>query len=332
MALTFTSDLLPYDKFLRAGYIEGLTYNVNILNTMSVGTIRYGSELTEGFKKTTAYWNDFGKIERRDITSDAAQTSEKITRNEHSDFKTFWKFTPVEWQLTAFKTSDNMTDGEVMLMIGRKLAEKKVEYTVRRAISLVATAIKSNANMVVTNADNITVADVVRAKAKFGDAFGRLKALIMHSAAYYTLVAGQITQDKYTKIGDNLTMYGGQPATMGVPVIVTDNPELVGEGGVYDTLFLTDGAVTLRDNGDTEFSAGRIHGHENLKSIMQGEGDMWNNVKGYQLKSTVGNNPTEEALDTSSNWEKWDKNDKNTAGVVISSKADVDAALNAAKA
>lgn len=324
--LTFLSDLLPYDSYLRAGYIEGLDYYVNILNSASNGTIRYGSELTAGLKKTTAYFKDFGTIGRRDITSDAVQETEKIQRAEHTAFKTFWKLKPVAWQWTAFKTSDNMTVEEVMLMVGKKFAEKKLEYTVRRAISILAAAVKSNTDMVVESENNLTVAEILLAKAKFGDAAGRLKALVMHSAAYYTLIAGQM-KGEVQNIGENLMLYGGSPATMGVPVIVTDNPELVGAEGVYDTLYLTDSAVTLNDNGSTTFLADTIAGHENIKSIMQGEGDMWNYVKGYQLKSTAGTNPTEEALDNPSNWEKWEKSNKDTAGVVISTKADVAAAL-----
>ena len=329
--LTFLGDLLPYDEQLRSGYIEGLDYYVNILNSASNGTIRYGSELTAGLKKTTAYFKDFGTIERRDITSDAIQETEKIQRAERSEFKTFWKLKPVAWQWTAFKTADNMSVEDVMFMIGKKFAEKKLEYTVRRAISILAAAIKSNATMVVSSTDNITVAEVLLAKAKFGDAAGKLKALVMHSAAYFTLIAGQI-KGEVTTIGENLMLYGGSPATMGIPVIVTDNPELVGAEGAYDTLFLTDSAVTLNDNGSSTYIADTVPGHENIKSLMQGEGDMWNYVKGYQLKSTAGTNPTEEALDDSANWEKWEKSDKNTAGVVISTKADVATALNTANA
>ena len=65
---------------------------------------------------------------------------------------------------------------------------------------------------------------------------------------------------------------------------------------------------------------------------MQGEGDMWNTVKGYQTKSTVGNNPTEAELDNPANWEKWEVSDKNTAGVVITAKADIETALNGSNA
>lgn len=324
MALTFLSDLVPYDGYLRSGYIEKLTYSVNILNAASAGTIRLESENTTGTKKHEAYFKDFLEIERRDITVDTAQTASKIERAEHTAFKTFWKAKPAAWQWSAFKTSDNMSNEEVMLIVGQKLAEKKIAYTVKLALTITAAAIGSQAALVVNSeANNFTVNTEIEAMAKFGDAAERLKALVMHSAVFFTLVKDQVLNTKYN-IGEGLMLYGGSPATMGKPVIVTDNPALTytsGEATLYKTLFLTDGAVTLRDNGNTQYAMDTVLGNENISQIFQGEGDMWNYVKGYQLKSTVGTNPTEEDLATTSNWERWVNTDKLTAGVLIKSKA-----------
>lgn len=328
MALTFVADLIPYESYLRTGYIESLDYNVNILNAGSVGTIKLESELTTGFKKNEAFFKDFGKISRRDVTADTAQTSHKIERNEHTAFKTFWKFEPVEWTWTAFKTADNMSNEEVMYMVGKKLAEKKVEYTVNQAITIACAAIGSVADMNVdSSSKNISVMDILKAKQRFGDQASKLRALIMHSASFYTMVGDQMLNSKYT-LGEGLMMYGGAPATGGMPVIVTDNPELIvsGEGAtaVYRTLALTDSAVILKDNGNTQFAMNTVTGQENLKNIFQGEGDMWNYVKGYQLKSTIGNNPSDTELANTASWEKWVKSNKDTAGVVIKAKADLD--------
>lgn len=327
MALTFLSDLLPYDQYLRTGYIEQLTYAVNILNAASGGTIRLESENTTGTKKHEAFFHDFGTMERRDITTDSAQVAEKIERAEHTAFKTFWKFKPVAWQWTAFKTSDNMTNDEVMFMVGRKLAEKKVEFTVKQAITICAAAIGSCANCVVdASSQNFSMATEIDAMARFGDAASRLRALIMHSAVFFTLFKDQVLNTKFT-LGEGLMMYGGTPATMNKPVIVTDNPELTYQdsGAIkYKTLFLTDNAVTLRDNGNTQFAMQTQVGNENLASLFQGEGDMWNYVKGYQLKPTVGTNPTDSKLSNPLSWEMWVNTEKLTAGVLIKSKAALD--------
>lgn len=325
MALTFLSDLLPYEQYLRTGYIEQLTYAVNILNSASAGTIKLESENTTGTKKHEAFFKDFGTIERRDITVDSTQDIEKITRAEHTAFKTFWKFKPVAWQWTAFKTSDNMSNEEVMYLVGRKLAEKKVEFTVKQAITICAAAISSQTDCVIdATASNFNIGTEIDALSKFGDAAGRLKALVMHSAVFFTLMKDQVLNTKYT-LGEGLMMYGGSPATMNKPVVVTDNPELTydSSGTKYRTLFLTEDAVTLRDNGNTQYAMQTQVGNENLASIFQGEGDMWNYVKGYQLKSSVGTNPPMSDLSNKSNWEMWVNTTKLTAGILINSKADI---------
>ncbi len=119
---------------------------------------------------------------------------------------------------------------------------------------------------------------------------------------------------------------------MNKPVVVTDAPELVYLSAdkvtpLYKTLFLSPGAVTIRDNGETKVGLQDKLGYENMKSLFQAEGDMWNYVKGYQLKSTANpaSNPALSVLADSANWEQWVNSVKLTAGVVIKSAADIDA-------
>lgn len=95
MALTFLSDLLPYDQYLRTGYIEQLTYAVNILNAASGGTIRLESENTTGTKKHEAFFRDFGTMERRDITTDSAQVAERLNAPNIPRSKPFGSSSPL---------------------------------------------------------------------------------------------------------------------------------------------------------------------------------------------------------------------------------------------
>lgn len=330
MALTLLSDLVPYEQYFRTGYKEGLDYFVNIFGPNSNNTIQLEAEDTTGLKKNIAIWKSFGNISRRDITVDTAQDSHKIERAEHTAFKTFWKFEPVEFQLTAFKTSDNMTPEEVMMMIGEELAKNKLVYTITRAINIVSAAISSQTALVkdyAAEGKNFTVGRCVDATALFGDQANGLRALVMHSAVFFSLVKDQMVNYTFDS-GSGLMLYGGSPATYGKPVIVTDNPGLMykddAENQCYKTLFLSEGAVTISDNGSTKAIAQTVAGFENIKQIFQAEGDMWNYAKGYQLKSTVGNNPTDADLATPANWEKWVTSNKNTAGVLIKSLGNLD--------
>lgn len=331
MALTLLNDLVHYENFFRLGYVEGLSHRVNILNAQSGGTIRASSEFTAGMKKSIAYFKDFGTITRRDITVDTAQTPEKIVRDEYYAFKTFWKMTPIQFQLSAFKTADKMTDEEVYVMIGRKLAEMKMDYTVKQALAVVAAAIESGTTSTVKDytsgtPDNFTVDKIPEALALYGDAASRLRALVMHSAVFYPMVKDQITNFQFDT-GAGLAMWGGSPATYNLPVVVTDNPELVytSNGNTfYKTLLLSEGAVTINDNGDTKAAVDTIIGNENIKSMYQAEGDMWNYVKGYKYTgSDIAQNPAAANLTDPDLWTKWTASYKDTAGVLIKSKGSV---------
>ena len=333
MALTLLNDLVPYELYFRTGYMEGLDYFVNIFGANSNNTIRLESENSTGLKKNMAIWKSFGNITRRDITVDTAQDSHKIERAEHTAFKTFWKFKPVEFQLSAFKTSDNMTPEQVMFMIGNELAKNKLVYSVSRAIAIVSTAIASQGEALTKDyaaeGKNFTVSRCVDATALFGDQANALKAMVMHSAVFFSMVKDQMVNYQFNG-GSNLMLYGGSPATYGKPVVITDNPALMykddAQNQCYKTLFLSEGAVTLADNGNTTAAAQTVVGNENIKQLFQAEGDMFNYVKGYQLKSTVGSNPTDADLSTPANWEKWVTSNKNTAGVLIKSFGNLDVA------
>lgn len=331
MALTLLNDLIPYEKYFRLGYIEGITYRLDILNSRSNGVIQADSEFTSGTKKNIAFWQDFGEIARRDITVDSAQDMSKISRNERAEFKTFWKFPPVQFQWSAFKTADKMTPEEVYIMIGRKLAEKKLDYIVKQALMLAVAAISSGTTNTVKDytdpAANFTVEKIPEAQALFGDAASKLKALVMHSAVFFPLVKDQILNYQFDT-GSGLMLYGGTPATMGYPVIVTDNPELVYKDASqnlrYKTLLLADGAVRINDNGKTEALAQTMGGYENIKSFFQAEGDVWNEVKGYEYKGAdIAANPTWANLTDPTRWAKWCNTYKDTAGVLIKSAGSV---------
>ena len=331
MALTLLKDLIPYENFVRTGYIEGITYRLNILNQNSNGTIQADSEFTAGTKKNIAFWEDFGEMARRDITVDTAQEAGKISRNERAEFKTFWKFKPIQFQWSAFKTADRMTPEEVYYMIGRKLAEKKLDFIVKQSLMLAVAAISSGGTATTKDytspAENFTVEKIPEAQALYGDAAGKLKALVMHSAVYFPLIKDQLVNYKFDT-GSGLMLYGGSPATMGLPVIVTDNPELTytTEGGdvMYKTLLLANGAVRINDNGDTQAGADTILGNENIKGLFQAEGDVWNEVKGYEYKgSDIGKNPSLTNLADPTKWAKWCNTYKDTAGVLIKSAGSV---------
>lgn len=334
MAFTVLGDLRHYENYLRLGYVEGITYRMNLFNSQSNGTIIGESEYTAGMQKFNAFFPDFGTIERRDITIDSAQESEKIVRDEFYSFKTFWKMRPQEFQQAAFKTADKMSPEQVYIMIGRKLAEHKLDYLVKQALMITCAALDSTIGKDVSTVrdytdgtpENFTVDKIPEAMAIFGDRAGALKALVMHSAVFFPIVKDQMLNFQFDS-GSGVAIYGGSPATYGLPVIVTDNPELVytdSGSTFYKTLLLSERAVRIADNGETTVASDFIMGRENLKNLFQAEGDIWNEVKGYNyIGANRGQNPPVADLVDPDNWKIWTNTVKDTAGVLIKSKGSV---------
>ena len=115
-------------------------------------------------------------------------------------------------------------------MVARKLAEKKKTlYNINQAINIAAAAIESNGAATVldlaTTGKSLTVDKLVNAQAKFGDQASNLGCLVMHSAVYFAMVKNQMVNYQFDT-GAGIILYGGTPATMNKPVVVTDAPEL----------------------------------------------------------------------------------------------------------
>ena len=334
MPITALADLLPYENQLRTGYIDEGTQIVNIFNAASNGTIKLTETALKGTLSKTAFYKDFGHVSRRDITSMSDQATHKIQRDERSDFRTYFKFEPVEWMDESFWTADRKQADAVMYMIGTRLARLKLQSAIDQALNIGAAAIASQgADTVLDLTDgtprNLLQPEITLARSKWGARFNDLKLMVMHSSVFFPLVQNQ-TVNMLFDLGAGITLYGGSPATLGMPTLVTDQASLVYDDNgtvCFKTLFLTEGAINILDDGFINAALASVVGKENLAKIFQAEWSMWNNVKGYQLKASANPsaNPSDAVLQDPSNWSKWVANKTNTAGVLVKSIADLNA-------
>ena len=108
MAITVLSDLIPFANQFRQGYIDAMVEASNLFNSGSNGAIIFRDSDAKGTLNKTAFFKDFGTVGRRDITANTAQDSEKIERDYHTSFRTYFKLKPIEWQDEAFWTADRM--------------------------------------------------------------------------------------------------------------------------------------------------------------------------------------------------------------------------------
>lgn len=325
MALVLLGDLVIYNEQITGGYLEGLAYVANLFNNQTNGAFRITSTDMKGLTSIESYFKDFGSVTRRDPTTQAAVASSKIGQDEHGKFKVFRSFPPIEFAFTALKTA-GYTDAQIMFYIGRKLAEKKMLDNVRTSIAALRGAIGTRGTAGIRNLDTtIKATDPLKALALMGDRASELSILVMHSKPFFDLAIDQIENFKFAEVAGHI-LYGGSPATFGKPILVTDTPELIeGAGTVedptkYTSLFLTSGAVTIEDNGDTKALSQMIGGQTNIAQLFQAEWDSWLNVKGYDFDiTTAGTNPDNSALADVDNWTMWVNDIKLSAGLMLKS-------------
>lgn len=347
MAITTTGDLKPFENQIRAGYIDELSRVANIFNAGSMGAIRFRDYDAAGTLTKESYLKDFGTHSRRDPSSTSSQIAEKIERAEHTMFRTFHKFNRVEFIDEAFNTADNKGVDYVYFLIGQRLAKVKLLASIGQAINVGAAAIESGGtgagsagtvlDLTSPTEKNFTQSQINYARLKWGDRMSELRCMVMHSSAFLVLSQNQLLNEKYD-VGAGMVLYGGTPGTLGMPIVVTDNEHLMyteDDKIYYKTLILTLDAIVVGDgNNANPGTTGSVHAHaateggkENLISGFQAEWSMWNQVKGYQLKSTASpsENPSDAVLANPLSWEKWVAEKRNTAGILVKAPADLDA-------
>ena len=142
----------------------------------------------------------------------------------------------------------------------------------------------------------------------------------MHSKAYFDLVKEQISAN-ITNVADRV-IYGGTPATLNRPVIISDVPALTDANGsatdTYNTLGLVADGVVISESEQSDIISEIVTGLENLVFRIQGEYAFNVKCKGFKWDVTNGGaNPTDTALGTTTNWDKAATDNKDLAGVRI---------------
>ncbi len=317
------SDFTIYNAQFFGGMFEKIDQMLSVFNGASRNSVqlvqaqKLGEFAKEQFFKSVTG----GLISRRDVTSVAAVESKKLSTDEIISVKINRKIGPAEHTLDSFRkvAKDPM---EFSYVIGQMVGEEKVKDLLNTGILALAAALGGQTSVVYDATGQTTktlqTLHLVNGLSRFGDASGKIIAWTMHSKNYFDLVKDQIS-DKMVNVADAI-VYGGTPATLGRPVIVTDCPGLVTEGTVdaYGVLGLTEGAVVVSESEQQEIETQKKLGGENITMIIQGEYAFNVELKGFKWDvSNGGANPTNAALGTATNWDKVMSSYKDLGGIFV---------------
>ncbi len=299
-----------YNSEFYAGWLEGLAQEVDVFNEKSNMTIMLASESYIGsFFKEAGYDRIANLITRRDVTSDASATDNRMALQELVGVDMASKIGPV------FETEENFkrrgrSVGEMAEIIGRQAAEEYLKTALDHIVAAligttgVGTALTdASAAGSTTNHKHLT-----KAMRMFGDKGRNISAFLMNSESFYDLVDDKIDNFVIDTVAGAQIVSGVTMGALGKPIIVSDIEALTydaGAGDLKNRIFgLMQGSASALQRGATRIAVQEVTGQENLGWRYQGEYNYLMKVEGYAWDTTAGINPTAAAIATPANWSR----------------------------
>jgi hypothetical protein len=332
MAISTSNDYKIYNDQVRSAYAERLAQAVNGFFTQTRGAVIVQDATIPGDYIKGSFWKfPSGLVTRRIAGNasgyDSAATPVTIAQGEDVRVRLSRKIGPVESTLDGLRKIV-ATPAEFSQVVGEMAAEAVMQKMLQDAVKALVAALNRSPylnDISASTADSsLNRGALASGLALMGDRASDVVCWVMHSKAYFDLVAKDIAVATSTDtLVANIALYGGTPATLGKPVIVTDEPGLVLDETVdkYYTLGLTAGAAMIEaDNQLTEIIMDTVTGAENLRVRIQGERDWFLGLKGFAWDTANGGaNPDDTALATATNWDAASSDMKQRAGIIIKS-------------
>lgn len=317
------SDFTIYEEEFYGGMNDVIARNTTAFNGASANAIRLVQQAHVGNFLKEAYFAQIANlVTRRDITSTAAVTDDELTSSEVISPKLNRRF-QVANTLDSLKKIGS-DPREFSFILGEQVGQAKMVDWLDTVLSCGVTAVGKTAASFYnkgSNASNTMQYNyLIEAMKLMGDQSSRIKALAMHSKAYFDLMKTNITTVTDRVAG--ATIYEGTVGTLGLPVVVTDSASLINTDGVtsgtdsYYTMLLSENALSVLES-ETESVVGEfVTGNENLLYRVQGEHAYDASVMGISYTSSTAN-ATDAALATAGNWTLKRASVKSAAGIVI---------------
>ncbi|MEY2653574.1 MAG: hypothetical protein RLZZ524_602 [Pseudomonadota bacterium] len=328
MALTTVSDLKVSTPQIRNAYAERVAKAVNEFIAGAGAAFVINDAAVPGEYLKESFWKLPSGLVSRRITSgtgsDSSATPVTVAQDENVKVRLSRKIGPVQITDDALRKILTAPD-EFGMWVGEMAAEAVLEKMI--ADGLMGAAAALNRSPYQADRSSLTDPTLSRAAlaaglALMGDRAGDVKVWVMHSKAYWDLVAKDMDPSTSSDaLLANVALYGGSPATLGRPALVIDDSSLVIDETTdkYLTLGLTAGAIQLTaDTQLTDMLVERVGGNENITTRIQGERDWFMQLKGFAWDvSNGGANPADAALATATNWDAVSTSAKDRAGVCI---------------
>ena len=317
--------LYVFNEQVRSTATELVDQDVQKFNEASGGTLILGNQYVIGDYVEQAMWQLVDGIAQRRNAYGGTSAVDAQTLGQILDrsVKIDGRVGPLNITGTMMRRIGAGDTEPAAVVAAQASAAMFQDYLNTTASCLVAaigenTALVKDVSGETGDAANISMQGLNKANALMGDRSQQIRAYIMHSMAFHSLVDQAINNaERLFSIGD-LTVYKD---FLGRRYVVSDIPALV-SGSVYNTLGLTPSAAIVQVGGLYDMVTAEKTGGENILRQMQGEYDFNVSIKGYSwVGQKTGQSPTDTELAAASSWQKVATSNKDTAGVMLKAKS-----------
>lgn len=327
MAVGTNSDFDIFDAQFHTSFFEVSQQNAQEI-AQATDTIELVPRQHRGHTlEETQFQNTTGLINRRDPTTDGSATALKLTTDKDVKVKMDRRVGPAEHILDSFMKRDSSTMEDAASRMGSvfggQAAQQQWEDMIDRALDAAVAALENEGSNDLNEGSTGTMETkfLARVLKKMGDKSQRIRAWVMHPNAYFDLLEDQIVNGPTTDNVAGFAVVEGAPVSLNRPILVTESSSLLETDGVssgtdeHRTLGLTENAIQLLESQERVMHNEVVSGDDNLKLRFQGEYAWSLGVEGF--KWTGGDNPTDSAVGTGSNWGTLASDTKNLAGVLL---------------
>jgi len=294
-----------YDEEYYTSAVEQIERAAIDLNNSAGGVMRFSTQNMKGDFLKEAFFKDIeGLIRDRDPTSTADSVADDLTSSQEVAAKVF-KSIHVEKTLNSFNAIGSSPE-EFSFIVGqiqgKRMAVDYLDTGIAAGIGalLAEPAVQYDATSV-SGKETISPLNLNRIKRRLGDQANRIRAWVMSSTMLHDLVEENIENGIFYE--GSYVIFGGNPATLGLPVIMTDSPFL--EDSANDNHYvmaLTEGAIDVIESEERAVFSDIVPRKENLIALIQSEYAV--TVKASGASYTGNAYPTSADLASPNNWER----------------------------
>ena len=316
------SDLAVYSEYAYASFSEVLRQQIDLFNAATDGTIVLQGAAHQGDFSDVAFFGKVsgGLVRRRNAYGTGAVSEKTMRHLTDTSVKVAAGTPPVRLDPGQFRWIQQNPETAGVAM-GQQLAVDTMADmldvglgSAYSALAQVSSVVFDATGLTSPEDDEITWKNLNSAQAKFGDASSQIGAWIMHSKPMHDLFAKNITNTEKLFTYGNINVIRDP---FGKLLVMTDSSNLV-TSTTYHVLGLVPGGIMIGQNNDFDAVETATTGSENLIRTYQAEWSYNVGIKGFAWdKTNGGKSPTNAALFTSTNWDRYATSVKDLAGVVL---------------